>query len=247
MSRYAGPNYYEILGVGRRAGSDELKTAWRRVAKATHPDSPTGNQALFVLAQAAYETLSDPYSRADYDRQLDEQSDPRPTGEEPPPGSDGWEVDDAVWVADETGVPPGWGQRVYATPRRETALDRFAVVVWLLFSAVMSLRNLAWWLQLHQGSPVLVHLGGALGVLVVSLLVLAGLGARILPRVSWSTRLLMGAAALTFPLVVWSPLACVAVGVGYRVLRSRVWPPPTARLRLVLSRLRGAPRSTTPP
>jgi len=240
MSRYAGPNYYEILGVGRRAGADELKTAWRRVAKATHPDSPTGNQALFVLAQAAYETLSDPYSRADYDRQLDDQSDCPPDGGSAPSGSDVWVVDDTVWAVDDTGVPRGWGRRVYATPRRETALDRFAVVVWLAFSVVMSLRNLAWWLQLHQDSPVLVHLGGGFGIFVVSLVVLAGLGARVLPRVSWPTRLLMVAAALTFPLVVWSPLACVAAGVGYRVLRSRVWPPPTARLRLALSRLRGA-------
>lgn len=239
MSRYAGPNYYEILGVGRRAGSDELKTAWRRVAKATHPDSPTGNQALFVLVGAAYETLCDPHLRADYDRQIDTQPGSGEDGEEATTGSDGWEVDDTVPSVEEPGVPRGWGRRVYAKPRRERALDRLAVVAWLAFSAVMSLRNLAWWTQAHQASPPLARLGGELGVLAASILVLAGVGARVLPKVSWPTRLAMAAAAFTFPLVVWSPLVCAAAGVGYRVLRSLVWPPPTVRLRLAFSRLRG--------
>jgi len=239
MSRPADPNFYEILGIDRRAGEAEIKAAWRRAAKATHPDSPTGNQALFVLAGAAYETLCDPHLRADYDRQIDTQPGPGEDGEEATAGSDGWEVDDTVPSVEEPGVPRGWGRRVYAKPRRERALDRVAVVGWLLLSAVLSLRNLAWWTQSHQDSPPLTHLAGELGVLVASITLLAGVGARVLPKVSWPTRLLMAAAAFAFPLVVWSPLVCAAAGVGYRVLRSLVWPPPTVRLRLAFSRLRG--------
>lgn len=70
------PDYYEILGVPRSAGPDEIKKAYRKLASIHHPDKG-GDTAKFQDIQAAYDTLSDPNKRAQYDQ-------PRP----PPGGPD---------------------------------------------------------------------------------------------------------------------------------------------------------------
>lgn len=62
---------YDILGVARSASADEIKKAYRRLAKQHHPDRNPGNAAAekrFKEVQAAYEVLSDPDKRAQYDR-----------------------------------------------------------------------------------------------------------------------------------------------------------------------------------
>ena len=64
-------DYYEVLGVGREAGEQELKTAYRKLAHQFHPDKNQGDQASeerFKEASEAYEVLSDPEKRARYDR-----------------------------------------------------------------------------------------------------------------------------------------------------------------------------------
>jgi molecular chaperone DnaJ len=64
-------NYYELLGVGRDATSEEIKKAFRRIARATHPDANPGDptaDASFRQAAEAYEVLSDPDRRRRYDR-----------------------------------------------------------------------------------------------------------------------------------------------------------------------------------
>lgn len=62
---------YKILGVSRSATVDEIKRAYRRLAKENHPDRNPGNDAAekrFKEIQAAYEVLGDPQRRAQFDQ-----------------------------------------------------------------------------------------------------------------------------------------------------------------------------------
>jgi molecular chaperone DnaJ len=66
----AGRDLYTVLGVGRKASQDEIKRAYRRLAREHHPDSnPDDPQAedRFKEIQEAYATLSDPEKRRQYD------------------------------------------------------------------------------------------------------------------------------------------------------------------------------------
>lgn len=63
-------DYYEILGVHRDADPGEIKRAYRAAAKRRHPDISSESGERFKELQEAYETLSDPVRRADYDREL---------------------------------------------------------------------------------------------------------------------------------------------------------------------------------
>ncbi len=58
---------YEDLGVERNATEKEIKTAYRKKAAKHHPDREGGNNEEFVKIQAAYEVLSDPEKRKNYD------------------------------------------------------------------------------------------------------------------------------------------------------------------------------------
>ena len=64
-------DYYEVLGISKGAGADEIKKAYRKLAKENHPDLHPGDtaaEARFKEVNEAYEVLSDPDKKARYDQ-----------------------------------------------------------------------------------------------------------------------------------------------------------------------------------
>ncbi|XP_038883841.1 chaperone protein dnaJ 11, chloroplastic-like [Benincasa hispida] len=66
---------YEVLGIPSGASFQEIKSAYRRLARVCHPDVAAvdrkdSSATDFMKIHAAYSTLSDPEKRADYDRKL---------------------------------------------------------------------------------------------------------------------------------------------------------------------------------
>ena len=69
-ARMAKRDYYDVLGVSRTASGDEIKAAFRKMARKFHPDVTKNDPKLterFKEAQEAYEVLSDPAKRKNYD------------------------------------------------------------------------------------------------------------------------------------------------------------------------------------
>lgn len=64
--------YYDVLGVSRTATEDDIKKAYRKLAREYHPDVNKGDEAeeRFKKVNEAYGTLSDSLKRADYDQSL---------------------------------------------------------------------------------------------------------------------------------------------------------------------------------
>ena len=63
----AGSNLYETLGVAKNASQDEIKKAYRKLVREVHPDRNPGNEERFKEVQNAYDVLSDPDKRKQYD------------------------------------------------------------------------------------------------------------------------------------------------------------------------------------
>ena len=67
MSKNINKNYYDILGVSKTASADEIKEAYRNLAKQYHPDVG-GDPEKMKDINNAYDILSDPDKRAAFDR-----------------------------------------------------------------------------------------------------------------------------------------------------------------------------------
>jgi len=67
----AGKNFYDILGVNHNASQQEIKRAYRQLARKYHPDVNPGDnsaEAKFKEINEAYEVLSDKENRKKYDQ-----------------------------------------------------------------------------------------------------------------------------------------------------------------------------------
>jgi curved DNA-binding protein CbpA len=69
--RRAEPTHYERLGVARSASATEIRTAYRALARRTHPDvNGSGVDASMAAVNEAWRVLGDPFRRAAYDASL---------------------------------------------------------------------------------------------------------------------------------------------------------------------------------
>tara|TARA_Y100001968_G_scaffold292556_1_gene297847 strand:+ start:123 stop:314 length:192 start_codon:yes stop_codon:yes gene_type:complete len=55
-------NFYDVLGINRKASKSEIKSAYRLQAKKHHPDTG-GSKDKFLIIQLAWETLNDPLKK----------------------------------------------------------------------------------------------------------------------------------------------------------------------------------------
>src|SRR5436190_17373587 len=66
-------DHYKVLGVGRKASQDEIKKAYRKLARQYHPDKNPGDakaEERFKQISVAHDTLGDADKRKEYDRAL---------------------------------------------------------------------------------------------------------------------------------------------------------------------------------
>jgi len=98
-------DYYETLGLTRNAGADDIKRAYRKLARKFHPDvsKERNAEARFKDVQEAYEVLKDPEKRAAYDQ----------LGRDYRPGQ-------------QFRTPPDWEQRFHPGSQRFSDLNGFS-------------------------------------------------------------------------------------------------------------------------
>ena len=61
-------DYYSTLGISKGASADDIKRAYRKLAHQYHPDKGKGDPEKFKQVSEAYQVLSDPSKRQQYDQ-----------------------------------------------------------------------------------------------------------------------------------------------------------------------------------
>src|SRR3954470_5654743 len=67
MDEMPNKDYYQILGVDKKASKEDIKKAFHKLAHKFHPDKGTGDADKFKEVSEAYSILSDDKKRAEYD------------------------------------------------------------------------------------------------------------------------------------------------------------------------------------
>jgi len=143
-----GPDLYQLLGVTHNAPREDILQAWRRRARAEHPDSRPGDAAALARFRAlagAWHVLGDPARRAAYDQALAD-------AEAPTPVSRPLEPTVKTPTARMTDPPLLWAGPVWVeAPLQAAVLDeraeaevRFAVVAELAARIVFGDRDWPW-------------------------------------------------------------------------------------------------------
>jgi curved DNA-binding protein CbpA len=70
-------NYYATLGVLPTSSTDEIRASFRQLVKRYHPDMRSGNAAIFARVREAYEILSEPETREQFDAAWKQATTPR--------------------------------------------------------------------------------------------------------------------------------------------------------------------------
>jgi curved DNA-binding protein CbpA len=116
-----GPDLYQLLGVTRSAPRADIVQAWRRRARAEHPDSRPGDAAAparFRALAGAWHVLGDPARRAAYDRKLADREGLAPVSRPPEPAV-------MMPATRMTDSPPLWAGPVWVeVPPQAPGLDR---------------------------------------------------------------------------------------------------------------------------
>lgn len=137
-------NPYEVLGIGTGATGEDITRAYRRLARAVHPDSRPGDPAAaaeFRAVSDAYGLLSDPARRAAYDHQHGAQ----PAWHRVPPGAPAaaGPVRGAALRAGPVRVEPAQPPRPADSGGLES-LDSPAVRAWLAYWLLADPRQRPW-------------------------------------------------------------------------------------------------------
>jgi curved DNA-binding protein len=116
-------DYYETLGVMRNAGAEEIKRAYRKLARRYHPDvsKERNAEAKFKDVQEAYEVLKDPDKRATYDQ----------LGRDYRPGQ-------------QFRPPPDWEQRFHSRGDHFSELNGFSDFFSSLFGGATGAGRAGW-------------------------------------------------------------------------------------------------------